>query len=303
MSRKITHLDIDDLRQRYFSYQRFSHMAKELGVSVNVISRYFREMGLPMGNISSRIPKDELVSLYLSGESERSLSKRYNCARLVIKAILKDIGITRRNNADANRLMMSRRTREENIKNAQAAHMAVKGKPQTEEHRRKIAASVERNGGNIGFGEKILSDIFIEKGLIITPQKAIGRYNVDIAIEEFSIAVEVFGGGWHIQGRHAFRFRKRMDTLIDSGWIPVIIWGKKASKDTFVGAAEYVISLVDRLRSGESVPRQEHVISGDGNPCACGKGNIEYRAAIGGDKCGDIIRGKDGRFTHDTVRM
>lgn len=303
MPKKIPDINIDDLRQRYFSYQRFSQIANELGVSPNTVVRMIKKLGLPTGKIGNRIPRDELASLYLAGHSERELARKYNCQRNVIKRLLKDIGIERRDNADANRIMMNKRTREENIKNTQAAHMAVKGKPQTEEHRRKIAASVERNGGNIGFGEKILSDIFIEKGLIITPQKAIGRYNVDIAIEKFSIAVEVFGGGWHMQGRHASRFRKRMDTLIDSGWVPVIIWGKKASKDTFVGAAEYVISLIDRLRRGESVPRQEHVISGDGNPCACGKGNIKYRAAVGGDKCGDIIRGKDGRFTYDTIGM
>ena len=301
MSRKITNIDLDDLRKRYFSYQRFSQMANELGVSINSIIRRIKKMGLPTGTIGERIPKEEMVTLYKSGMSQKALARRYNCEKIVIQTLLKKFGVEIRDNATANRLMMSKRTREENIKNTLAAHMAVKGKPKTEEFLRKKALGIERVGGFRSRGEEILAKKLIEKGLEITPQKAIGCYNIDIAIPEFCIAVEVFGGQWHSIGSHAARFRKRFDFLINSGWLPIIVWDKRSTKEDFVGAAEYIFSIVEKMRRGEPLICQEHVIGGNGAPCACGKSNIEYRAAVGGDKCGDIIRGKDGRFTHDTV--
>lgn len=301
MPKKRTDIDTDDLCKRYFAYERFSQIAKEFGVSTNTIIRRIKEMGLPTGKIGERIPREELIFSYVNGTSERELARRYNTERIVIKSILIEAGVSRRTNTEANRMMASGRTRQENIKNTSAAHMAVRGKPQSEEHRRKIALGIERKGLIKSFGEKILAQKLIEKGLVITPQKAIGRYNIDIALTEFPIAVEIFGGCWHSYGTHSLRFRKRIDYLINSGWLPIIIWGKNSTRDDFSGAAEYIFSLVQRLRGGEALVCQEHVISGSGDPCAVGKSNLEYRAAIGGDKCSDIVRGKDGRFTYDTV--
>ena len=301
MPKKIPDIDLDDLRKRYFAYQSFTQMAHELGVAINTVIRRLHKIGLPTGKIGSRIPRDELISLYLAGQSMKELGRRYNTTKTVIRSLLINENIPIRGNAEANRLMMAGRTREENIKNTSSAHMAVRGKPHSKEHRRKIALGIERKCIVKSFGEKVLAQKLMEKGLVITPQKALGRYNVDIALTEFPIAVEIFGGCWHSHGRHALGFRKRIDYFINSGWLPIIVWAKRSTRDDFCGAAEYIFSLVQRLRGGEPLICQEHVISGCGNPCAIGKNNLEYWASVGGDKCGDIIRGKNGRFTYNTI--
>lgn len=303
MSRKIITIDLDDLRERHKAGQRFSEIARAYNVSVNVILRRARDMGLQMGKIGSRLPADEIISKYASGAHERELARDYGVERAVIKHLLVKNGIQRRGCLEANRLMMSKRTPAEHLKNTQAAHMAVKGKPQSDEFRRKVALGRERSGRLDSFGEKLIADELIKKGFEITPQKAVGRYNIDIAIPELCIAVEVFGGSWHANGSHADRFRERFNYLVDSGWVPVVVWFRKSVNNDVSGAIKYICSLADSLRRNEPVRREEHVISRSGNPCSAGKNYIEYRAAVGGDKCGDIIRGIDGRFCHDTVGM
>jgi len=242
---------------------------------------------------------NDIKNRYAAGEAVSSMAKNLSVSRTVIVRRLKELGLSIRSGSDANKLRMSRLSVSEKLALTSAAHDAVRGVSQSEEHRRKIAHCIESKGLFDSICEEKFSDML---GVPCTPQKAIGRYNVDIALDEFPIAVEIFGGHWHTTGHHARRFRKRFDFIINSGWIPVIIW---VTKDYPVGieAAKYVISLAEALSAGKPVGRQEHVIRGDGNVTAVGKSNLDYRATVGGDKCGDLIRGKDGRFTNETIWM
>jgi len=299
-----------DVCRRYTSGESSGEIAKDHGVSISCIASILKRNGIrPDGRKPKTIPKrrlniplEEVTSLYLSGISENEIAKRFGVSRAAIRPRLLSAGVPIRDSAQANRLMMAGRSSEENFRNTQAAHEAARGKPQPEEWAQKVALGRERNKRHIGPQEVELAAILTSKGFTVTPQKAVGRYNIDIAISEFPIAVEVFGGMWHAYGPHARRFRKRFDYLLDCGWIPVIVW---ISKDfpLGLGAVKYICSLAERLRSGKSVPRQEQVIRGDGKPTSIGKANIDYRAAVGGDKSGDFVRGKDGRFTREAARV
>lgn len=300
-----------DICKRYTAGETSGVLAKDFGVTISCVAAVLKRNGItPVNRKPTRfkspkgdaLPKEVIVERYISGESENSIAKSFFVARNVIRRIIADAGIAPRNSIIANRLMMATRSKADHIKNTIAAHNAIRGVPQPEERQRKKALTIQGRWEQFASeGERHLIAILREKGVEVTPQKACGRYNIDIALNEFPIAVEVFGGGWHHRGTHAARFRERFDYLINAGWIPVIVWECKRNWPIGDRAAEYIISLAERLRRGETVGRQEHVIRGDGKPSSVGKSNLEYRAVIGGDKSGDLVRGVDGRIRREAA--
>lgn len=243
-----------------------------------------------------------LYRRYLGGESENVIAKSLGVSRSVVKRNLLACGIARRGQSEAETLKWSRMTPEQRRVQVAAAHDAVRDTPQSEEHRCKIASGCERLLSNVSRIDRRCYAMLESCGLKPVLNKAIGRYNVDVALPESSIAVEIFGGYWHAAGSHATRFRKRFNYILDAGWTPVIIWVSRDYPLEF-GAIEYIAALPERMRLDESLRSQEHVIRGDGEPSGIGKSNLDYRAVIGGDKTGELIRGEDGRFSNKAVRM
>ena len=76
---------------------------------------------------------NNIIELYNAGTSINELAKIFNVARTVIYNRLIKSGIVIRGRTQANQLMMSKRTPEENRKNTVNAHNAIKGKTYTHE--------------------------------------------------------------------------------------------------------------------------------------------------------------------------
>jgi len=224
---------------------------------------------------------DDIKRRYLAGETLNSIAKSFNCTRTPIIRRLLASGVVLRSGSEVRNNMWKNITSPaDRARIISAAQDAVRGKRQSREHRVKIAKTCEIRQIGITRGEQILSDLLRARGLTVTQQKAVGVYNVDVAIHEGPLAVEIFGGSWHNSGRHAARFRKRCDHLVNEGWIPVIIWAT-AHFPLEQAAVEYLVSLSERVCSGESVWRQEHVIRGDGHN-ATFKHNLKNGAVIRG---------------------
>lgn len=100
-------------------------------------------------------------------------------------------------------------------------------------------------------------------GISYVFNKAVDIYNVDFVIFD-SIAMEVFGGGWHASPRHRRLFASKREYLLNAGYSIVIIW---LDKRRFNGArvAEYLISISKVLSSNPSSVGKEYVILGNGN--------------------------------------
>jgi len=224
---------------------------------------------------------DDITRRYLAGETLNSIAEKLGCCRKPIIRRLLASGVALRSGGEVRKNMWKNITSPvDRARIVSAAHDAIRGKRQSREQRIKTAKTREIRQIGKSPGERLLGDLLRARGLTVTHQKAVGVYNVDIAIHEGSIGVEIFGGGWHNSGRHAARFRKRCDHLIDEGWIPVIIWAS-AHFPLEQAAVEYLVSLSERVCSGESVWRQEHVIRGDGHN-ATFKHNLKNGAVIRG---------------------
>jgi very-short-patch-repair endonuclease len=242
---------------------------------------------------------DDLRSAYDSGESVKGIADRLGVSRPVIIRRLNEIGIQPRTSSEAMYIRMANTSPEGRLRLAQAAHAAVRGKPKTFEQKCKNAASRELRGGFDSAYESAMFHWLTERGLTITPQKAIGPYNVDLAIDESRIAVEIFGGNWHSTGHHAARFRHRTDYILGQDWIPVYIWASTgwAGKLEFTEAsADYVVALHKVRRAGKSCPRQEHVIRGDCRTTPIAKHHPHNGSVVLGLSAGNDRRHPNGRF-------
>lgn len=194
---------------------------------------------------------------------------------------------------------MAKTPPEERMRLTNAAHAAVRGRRQSVEHRCKTALTIERNAKVASAYEADMIQWLTEEGISVTPQKAIGPYNIDIAIDESRIAVEIFGGNWHATDRHAARFAKRMEYLLRSGWTVIVIWACKGwgGKTLWSRAsADYVIALHKVNRSRESASGEKHVIRGDGKTTPVATFNPQNGALILGVRSGNKTRDTNGRF-------
>lgn len=235
-------------------------------------------------------PCDVIVP-YIDGTSENAISKQLGIERIVVHKVLVDHCIPTRSVAEANRQMMLNRSPEENRRNTEAAHLAAKGKRRSPETKKKIALARERNVSGASVYESILAEKLMAKGLEVALQKAVECYNIDIAIPEFSIAVEVFGGHWHSYGRHARRFSERFNLLLDRGWIPVIVWISNGILTD--GCVDYIVSLCDASRLDQTTGRCEHVIYGNGKPSAIGDSKFNYGSIVGSDEGRNLVGGEN----------
>jgi very-short-patch-repair endonuclease len=227
------------------------------------------------------IDLDDLLQLYNSGMSVKQLSKHFGIARSGIVTRLHSLGITQRNRSEAMFLRMAQSSSEERARLSDAAHAAVRGKRYTFEERCNRAISREIHG-NVGKVSRIENRFIAEMevlGYPCIPQKAIGPYNVDIALAEVPVVVEIFGGNWHAVGYHNRVYRERFDYIFNSGYQSVIIW---VIRDYPLedGAIQYVISLADKISRGETVIGKEKVIRGDGNITTTGCTQLNYRPII-----------------------
>ena len=251
MPREIPESDFDNICHLYQTTSKtMKEIAAECGVSKATVTNTLNRRGIPLTRGRLDIDSAALCARYIAGESVLALSKVFGVSRPVISRRLLEAGIDLRSGSAANKIRMGRMSASEKLALTANAHAAVRGVPQTEEHRCKIATCRESKQSNIGHSEIDLINRLQVRGFSITPQKAIGRYNVDIAITEPPIAVEIFGGQWHAHGSHATRFRKRCDYILDHGWAVVIIWAT-LDYPLKTGAVEYLVTLAEILRSGK----------------------------------------------------
>lgn len=130
----------------------------------------------------THIDLDDLRRRYVAGKSEQLLSFRYGAHRKTIHRYLKKMGIPLRGIAEANLIRMRNLSAAERQELTAAAHEAVRGKRQSPEHQAKIARTREIKQLGVSPIEIKLIRILRARGLSCTPQKAVGRYNVDVAI-------------------------------------------------------------------------------------------------------------------------
>jgi very-short-patch-repair endonuclease len=234
---------------------------------------------------SRNLPEDYICTAYADGASENELAKMHDTSRVTIKNILVRHGIPRRGVGDANRLMMADRTPEENARNSQAAHDAVRGSARSWEQRCELAS--RRHGTVPALATELLYAAWLRlRGLKIVHQHAVGPYNCDLTIPAVGVAVEIFGGNWHGTGKHAGMFAERAQYVLDQGWLLVVVWVDQRKQRLSEASADYIGSLAEQASRDPSLRGQYRVVWGDGEVVPTEGRQLDEFAAVPAHRSG-----------------
>jgi hypothetical protein len=221
---------------------------------------------------------DDLVRRYVAGESEKALAESLDVSRGTVRNRLLKAGVQPRNRSEGMFTRMAQTSPEERARLASAAHAAVRGRPLSTSHKLASAATKEAMGINapgVSPAEKMLAGWLAEAGLPVISQKAVGPYNVDIA--SGTVAVEIFGGGWHKTKLEGERLRY----ILNAGWDVLYIWVHATRFPLTAGAAQYVLAHCQFRDGNPAAPRCYRVIRGGGEFIAEGSAD--------GDDIPDIV--------------
>lgn len=195
------------------------------------------------------LPVNQIVNMYISGQSEKQIAKIFNVGRGVIRHRLLQNNISIRNQSERIKIVWEKMSGSQRKSQTDAAHISAKGRIVSWETKCKHAKTVEKNPSNFSHHEIELQKMLSKRGIKTTHQKAIGAYNCDLAAHP--VAVEIHGGGWHSIGRHAIRFKERTRYLLKSGWFVYIIPVSESFPLTDT-VADYLASYIKRIRRTKS---------------------------------------------------
>lgn len=156
-----------------------------------------------------------------------------------------------------------------------AAHEAIKGKKRSYDDLCRRAIGKERKPPKMSRWEVIFNDWLTANNIPFTYSKACGKYNIDFAIGN-SVAMELYGGAFHAEGRAAARLNERIKYLFDSGWNVYTIWCLSKESTIFPGCLDDFIAFLERSRSDKSFRRQYRVIWSDGDFISVGSDESDY---------------------------
>lgn len=251
---------LDHAIELYLSGESVAEIKARTGVGTTVLKRERDRRGIPARR--KRLPVDgaPIVAAYLAGESEYAIAKRTGHSRELIRRRLIEAQVPIRHPSEAGLLRASKQAPVQRKRQAAAAQRARRGRKASHADLEARARTRERDGKYGSDGELLLARLLEERGFFPTPQKAIGKYNVDMAATE-SIAVEVLGGNWHATKRtHAFRTPQ----ILNAGWHLIMVWNQKGTGPIATGAADYITSFAEEVRWQPSLGSQYRVISGSG---------------------------------------
>lgn len=275
MAAKLPNAKLDDAIERYTRGDPINEITEVCGISRTSLYREAsrRNVTRPAIEIDLAI----LRAAYESGASPNELARRFGISRFTVTDRLEKAGVQLRDASEANRLRWTRMTESERAQQVQAAHAATKDGPLTERSvlLRALTFEYQRAPSALEVG---LTDVLRGLGLTVHPQRAVGPYNIDIAIAP--VAVEVFGGGWHGYGRHADRAPERFEYLADCGWAAYVVWSLRAAPLNPTRIAEDIASYVEVCRSEPAGGRRYRVVRGDGELASEGRLNGDYRPVV-----------------------
>lgn len=212
------------------------------------------------------IDLNDLRRLYEAGASVKQLAEHFGCSRGPVVDRLKNMGITPRTRSEAMLVRMANTSFEERQQLVKNANAAARHRVHTEEEKIKRARRVYETKSNVSSYEIDVMRALRLEGFTVESQFPVGPYNLDIALVECSLAMEIHGGGFHASGRHAARRPQRLEYLFSRGWAVIEVWRVTPVTWNPVAVAENFIALSQLMRRDPPPQSRHWVILGDAEP-------------------------------------
>lgn len=271
MPRPFQPANIDQAIQLYLSGEPMEKIRTTTGMAPNTVHKHLRLRGIPSRRVYD-LPVEQIARQYLAGASELALSKQYGVSRTTITARLRSAGVERRNMSEAGAVRASLMEPGQRAAQAAAAHRVTRLRRTPEIQKFRRALKLESEATLRSDGEAAMHGWLTERGESPVVERAIGPYNVDLAV--LPVAVEILGGGFHsAKASHA----ERTPYILDAGWHLVMVWNYEGRSALTPQAADYVVTFAQKVRRNPPATCQYRVISGDGEHLAtAGRENNEF---------------------------
>lgn len=264
MVRKTDRLLIDDAISMNIHGLNIGEISQKTGISTSAIRVHFKERGHltirhhRIAHNAQDFPKQEAIESYVSGESIKSIAHKYGVQRKTIQDHLLRNGIQPRNRSAAMFTRMAGTTKEERERLTEAAHNAVRGKPQSREFRQKMMITRSRNRIEkfIGFGEDILKERLIQSGLDVIGQYPFDIYNLDLLING-NIAVEILSSN-SFNPFNKRQYLEKTKLLLERGYF--VFWIVWVDKESLMGNLENIIADIHAICRNPSSFGQYRVV-------------------------------------------
>jgi transposase len=271
----IKQFNIDNAIKLYLSGMSVSDAAKRVGINSKTADKYicnagFKRTKAETSKLASAIrigkPRPELlkpipecvINMYINGGTVKGIAAELNTCSKRVSKFLSNNGV---------------------IVSAQAKRDANHGREKISEWAKKASKAAKESGGRknphewaktrslgdslVGEGEIDLIHELSSRGVNLSHQFPVGSYNIDIAINELNIAIEVHRGSWG--GRSDMR-RERIEHLLNSGWriiyVQISRWGAVTD---FTAIASNLITYFDFVRQNPTSIGQYGVLRRNGN--------------------------------------
>lgn len=261
MTRILTPRDRDNLIEAYREGTSAQDLRKRFPISVTQFYRILKEAGVAVHGPRREIDAIALVSRYRAGESELALAHAFGVSRSLVRKRLIEAGVDPRDRSKANCQRMANLTVQGRKDLTSAANQAMRGRKATPEQQALHAVTFQNTLGYSTSDEMILMEWLEARGATCTAQFAIGPYNIDIAIHEPPIAVEL-----RSRGAYPVNHRQRSKYIFDQGWSICYVFATKRDFHLTEGAADYITAWAQELSRQPAARGQYRVIGGKGKP-------------------------------------
>lgn len=253
------------------------------------------------------INSGDLTKRYLSGTSEKQLADEFDVSRCVIRLRLLESGIQPRGRAEAERLKWSLRKLRPNYRGivkrqCSDAWKAATGRKKSFTEKVKFAESMAGKGRGKGeFFVGDLHDALVARDISVSWQHPIGCYNVDLALDELPIAVEIQRPGLKtakVMARTGHStMQERLEYILDRGWSVLYIWcppgykyrgkepipGTRYERFDVDAVADQTVAFLQATRGNPSTCGQYGMIGGHGQQVeSISNLNFDHRPRVRG---------------------
>lgn len=244
----------------YLAGEPQAKVAAQFGISLSTFGRRLKAAGIPIRtqaeshrlrisrvDAEAQLQAAEAIRRYENGEPALWLAKEYDIPYGQFIRLLARTGVQQRTIRENLAIMYARMTPEERKEVAAAAHASKRGRPANLMTLERRAQTMQRTLQLASRFDLLLGLWLAQRGLRFIPQKAVGRYNLDIAVTKPQIAVEVNGPG-HWSGKD--KWNERCGYLFGQGWRVIEVRVRKGPISALrEAAADKVVSLVEQAES------------------------------------------------------
>lgn len=260
---------INDIIDDYLSGSGIKRLSLKYGHAYETIQKWIRLRGLlrnqreaerakqsrklSLTNQLRETRRQEIIDRYAKGESASKIAADLGTYHHRIIYLLEEFGVTPRNKAQA-----IKRSWDAGDRPPPVVSGWNKGLKNSIESREKQAATFAKTLGHIGKYEKDFLKSLRDAGYSPIPQHAVGPYNIDIAIPELAIAVEVQVG--NVRSQSTSIRLDRLEYLFDRQWNIIILFTNKRVPFAVSKVSENLIATVEVIRTNPSIRGHYRVI-------------------------------------------